>query len=199
MRTSFLAVIAFFIISPIVTTASPDDQALAWVSYCKGDVQKASIVGAQKATRLSKGKSPFCVVYEEGSYDPNELRGQCESEGPRPKPWESSKDVNLVVTLPREAKSGEYEVVITVTAIEAPLGCAGCDVPATCEPETREIMKTFHLTFSGKERRKAWSMINAMQSAEGREFLRMKATAELKQKGTTVTERTINVEWPYCC
>jgi len=40
---------------------------------------------------------------------------------------------------------------------------------------------------------------DAMQPAEGREFLSMKATAVLKKKGVVVLERAINVTWAYCC
>ncbi len=200
MRTGFLALaVLFFFISPFVTTAADDDNTLAWVSYCRGKLEKASLVDSKKAANLFRGKAPFCVFYEEGSYDPSGLTAGCESGNVRPKPWESSEDVKLVATLPAGADASDYEVVITVIAPEAPFNCASCDPSPQCEPNTHDITKTFRLTFSGKERRKAWSVIKSMQPAEGREFLSIKATAELKKKGQTVTEKTINITWPYCC
>lgn len=201
MRTSFPVLTALFLIITPVASATPasDEQSLAWVSYCRGKTEKASIVAPEKAARLSKGNAPFCVQYESGSYDPSGLTADCEAGNVRPKPWESSQDVKIIATLPAGANASEYELAVTAIAPEAPSQCASCDPSPQCEPNTRKVTKTFRITFAGKERRKAWSVIKAMQPAEGRVFLSIQATAVLKKKGQTISEKTIDITWPYCC
>jgi hypothetical protein len=132
-------------------------------------------------------------------FNENRKATPCDSESPRPAPWDSTDDVLLIASLRPEENPAEYEVEVTVTAPEAPVGCASCDPMRKCDAGTHDVTRTFRIAFTEKERKQVWNLIDAMPAPAGKEYLKMNATAVLKKKGKPVSEKNIEVGWSYCC
>ncbi|HET9581509.1 MAG TPA: hypothetical protein VFP76_01690 [Gemmatimonadota bacterium] len=187
---------------PPGSTAGP--AGIRFVSYCSATSPNVTLVTPAEAPEWRDSEAAFCVLFEDtpdhyGNFDPLGLEGPCGGGDTLP-PWESSKELYVVVTATDEANYNLHIATrIEETDDERCVGCypeeAGCTGPSSYRDLSRDV--TLTMPEGGGSRVVPLTEIQGLDYAG--EVLSLELSVDLLDGDRVVGRETLAPVWARCC
>ncbi|MGH7573091.1 MAG: hypothetical protein ACREMK_14810 [Gemmatimonadota bacterium] len=177
---------------------------ITFVNHCTATGPDLELVTPAEAAEWSGSEAPYCVVFEDtpeyyGGFDPLGLEGPCGASDSVP-PWESSKELYVVVTATGEANYNLHVATrIEETEDERCVGCYPEEAGCAGASSIRELSRDVSLTMPGGGGHRVVPLTEIQRLDFEREVLSLELAVEVLAGDSVVARDTLAPVWARCC
>ena len=170
--------------------------------YCRGSYEDTRLLTAFEASLYHPLEKPYCVEYQEEFFDPFGFASLSNGNVPKTPPWESVKNLYLIVMVPQTAAKENYTLeIITKTTLVSDSQCVYCYPEVDCSKLTsvKTVVRDDGFTLPVGD--KSWKILPLHEIDEmdfESEVNDLVIGTRLKSGGGTIEEKTWDLGWPRC-